>query len=148
MGWLLSHRRAARPRCAPMEVPLTLLSSQQAPAFLTLLSQKFQEQLAISPSAALPLSPSLPLSSNLAVALLPGDEKEREWGQRRGGGWVGVLPEEDERGERSEGRGGEAGRGTMKFVWDTLDFYGYCAVPVSSHYSLTPSSRKNASGCT
>lgn len=147
MGWLLSHRRAARPRCAPMEVPLTLLSSQQAPAFLTLLSQKFQEQLAISPSAALPLSPSLPLCSNLAVALLPGDEKEREWGQRRERK-RGVLPEEDERGERSEGRGGEAGRGTMKFVWDTLDFYGYCAVPVSSHYSLTASSRKNASGCT
>lgn len=106
MGWLLSHRRAAWPRCAPMEVPLTLLSSQQAPAFLTLLSQKFQEQLAISPSAALPLSLSLPLCSNLAVALLPGDEKEREWGQTGGGG---VLPEEDERGERSEGRGGRQG---------------------------------------
>lgn len=143
MGWLLSHRRAARPHCAPMEVPLTLLSSQQAPAFLTLLSQKFQEQLAISPSAALPLSPSLPLCSNLAVALLPGDEKEREWGQRRGG----VSYQRRMKEERDQ-RGGEAGRGTMKFVWDTLDFYGYCAVPVSSHYSLTPSSRKNASGCT
>lgn len=26
-------------------------------------------------------------------------------------------------------------RGVMKFVWDTLDFYGHCVVPVSSLYS-------------
>lgn len=36
-------------------------------------------------------------------------------------------------------RGGQASRGVMKFVWDALDFYGHCAVPISSLYSLAPS---------
>lgn len=100
-------------------------------------------------SPRLLLSLSLPPSLSAQTLPLPCClEMKRSENGDNGEGGVGVLPEEDERGERSEGRGGEAGRGTMKFVWDTLDFYGYCAVPVSSHYSLTPSSRKNASGCT
>lgn len=33
----------------------------------------------------------------------------------------------------------------MKFVWDTLDFYGHCVVPMPSLYSLAPSLRKKVS---
>lgn len=100
-------------------------------------------------SPRLLLSLSLPPSLSAQTLPLPCClEMKRSENGDNGEGGGGVLPEEDERGERSEGRGGEAGRGTMKFVWDTLDFYGYCAVSVSSHYALTPSSRKNASGCT
>ena len=41
--------------------------------------------------------------------------------------------------EERDQRGGQAGRGVMKFVWDTLDFYDHCVVPISSLYSLAPS---------
>ena len=43
--------------------------------------------------------------------------------------------------EERDQRGGQASRGMMKFVWDTLDLYGYCAMPISALYSLALSSR-------
>lgn len=36
--------------------------------------------------------------------------------------------------EERDQRGGQAGRGVMKFVWDTLDFYDHCSVPISLLY--------------
>lgn len=43
-------------------------------------------------------------------------------------------------------RGGQASRGVMKFVWDTLEFYSYCVVPVFSLYSLAPAEKGNGGG--
>lgn len=96
-----------------MEVLLTLLSSQQAPAFLALLSQKLGEQSAISQPVCIHLSHT----AQISIALLPRNEKEKEWGQRRDMK-TGASTEEDERGERSEARTSQ--QGGSNFVWDTI----------------------------
>lgn len=76
--------------------------------------------------------------------MLPRDERELEWGQQRerreeGGG----AAYQRRMKEWWDQRGGQASRGVMKFVWDTLEFYCYCAVPVFSLYSLAPAEKGN-----
>lgn len=92
---------------------------------------KFQEQLTISPSAGLCLSLLRP---PLHCCLETKASKNGDNGERgRGGPYQKRMKEERDQ------RGGQAGRGVMKFVWDTLDFYSHCVVPISSPYSPAPS---------
>lgn len=95
-------------------------------------------------SLCLPVSLSLSRSAQTSIALLPRDEKKREWRQqreRKRGPYQRRMKEERDQ------RGGHASRGVMKFVWDTLDFYCHCAVPISSLYSLAPSLRGKGGLC-
>lgn len=107
--------------------------------------QSFKSSPAISTSARLYLS--LSLAAKTSIALLPRDEKEQEWG-RRIERKKGALPEEDERGERSEGRTGQQGSDEV-----CLGYVLFCFVfflqPLcgASILSLVLSSKENGGFC-